>query len=506
VITAALLGAAVLYLSLTHVRAQSPPPPLRLRMNAATVAAFEQARRMRLPYMPNQAVVKFREGVNRGGQQRALMALRSRPSVDELAWAGPVAVVTDLGQPNPMILAQQLREQPEVEYAEPNFIYQTTATPNDPGYAPRQWNFAALDMPRAWDINPGASSSLIVGILDTGVTTTTANYTFKTWNGSDIVDVSVPFATNPDMAASRLVSPFDFAFSAGATVLDMDGHGTHVASTVGEDTNNAIMAAGIAYNVRIMPVKVCIGYWEIQFMRSANGIPGYSPLSDDGGCLNDAISAGIRYAADNGAKVINISISGPAYSATMESAVQYAVSKGVFIAMAAGNNFEEGNPTNHPAKHGETINGAMAVGAVGRTLKRAYYSSSGSHVEITAPGGDIRDDPALGYIWQSMIRQSDSDPRSVIFPRFDRYNEIGIQGTSMASPHVAGVAALLMSQLGPAATPALIEEIIEATARACDASSCDPSAPRVGSLGRNHTFGHGLIQPRTALFGRGLRK
>ncbi len=502
----ALLGAAVLYLSITRVRAQGDPPPLRLRMNAATVAAFEEARRLRLPYMPNQVVVKFRDGVNRGGQQRALMALRSRPSVDELAWAGPVAVVTDLGQPNPMILAQQLREQPEVEYAEPNFIYHTTLTPNDPGYAPRQWNFDAIDMPRAWDINPGGSSSLIVGVLDTGVTTTTGNRTFKTWNGSAIVDVSVPFATNPDLAASRLVSPFDFAFSEGTTVLDMDGHGTHVSSTVGEDTNNAVMAAGIAFNARIMPVKVCISYWEIQFMRSASGIPGYTPITEDGGCLNAALAAGIRYAADNGAKVINISISGPAASTTIESAVQYAVSRGTFVAMAAGNDFEDGNPTNYPAKYAETINGAMAVAAVGRTLKHAYYSTTGSYVEITAPGGDIRADPAFGYIFQSKMRDSDSDPRTIIFPRFDRYNEIGIQGTSMASPHVAGVAALLMSQLGPTATPALVEEMIKATARACDAGSCDPAAPRVGSLGRNNTFGVGLIQPRTALFGRGLRK
>jgi serine protease len=475
-------------------------------MNAITVAALNDARRLRLAYIPNQVVVRFRDGVNRGGQQRALTALRSRPSVDELEWAGPVAIVTDLNQPNAAILAQQLREQPEVEYAEPNYLYRTTLTPNDTGYAPRQWNFSALDMPRAWDINPGASSSIIAAVLDTGVTTSDAPRTFKTWNGSAIVNVQVPFAINPDLAGSRLVSPYDFAFIDGATVLDMEGHGTHVASTVGEDTNNALFDAGIAYNARIMPVKVCTSYWEIQFAMSANNIPGFTPISEDGGCLNATVAAGIRYAADNGARIINISIGGPAPSATLESALRYAVDRGVFIAISAGNDFEDGNPTMYPAKYAETINGVMAVASVGRGLRHAYYSTSGSFVEITAPGGDSRANGTDGQVFQSTLRPADSDPRTVVFPRFDRYAEIGLQGTSMASPHVAGIAALLLSQLGPAATPALLEEILKKTARPCDMSSCDPAATGGGALGRNDLFGVGLIQPRTALFGRGLRR
>lgn len=478
---------------------------MRFRMNAAAVQALNEARRLRLPYVPNQVVVKFREGVSRDGQQRALAALRSRPSVDGLEWAGPVAVVTDLGQPNASILAQQLREQPEVEYAEPNYLYHTMSTPNDTGYG-RQWNFDALDMARAWDINAGASHTIIAAVLDSGVTTSDATRAFKTWNGAAIVNVAVPFAINPDLAAGRLVLPFDFAFLNGATVLDLDGHGTHVSSTVGEDTNNALMNAGIAYNARIMPVKVCTSYWEIQFTMSANNVPGFTPVTEDGGCLNATIALGIRYAADNGAKVINISIGGPAPSTTIDSALRYAVDKGVFVAISAGNDFEDGNPTIYPAKYAETINGVMAVGAVGRGLKRAYYSTTGSFVEITAPGGDSRANGTDGQVFQSTLRPADADPSTVVFPRFDRYAELGLQGTSMASPHVAGIAALLMSQLGPSATPALVEEIIKKTARVCDAGSCDPSAARVGTVGRNDSFGVGFIQPRAALFGRGLRK
>lgn len=501
-----MLVAAVLCSSNVRARAQGQAAPLRLRMNATEVAARLEAHRRRLRHIPNQVVVRFRNGVTRAGQQRALMALRSRPSVDDLRWVGSVAVWTDLGQPNPDILAQQLREQPEVQYAEPNYLYRPTSAPNDPGYSSHQWNFDAIDLPRAWDINPGATSSTIVAIVDTGVTTTDSAQTFKTWNGSAIVNVSVPFAINPDLAGSRLVSPFDFAFSQGTTVLDMEGHGTHVSSTVGEDTNNSLMEAGIAYNARIMPIKVCVGYWDLQFLKSASGSPGYWPPSDGGGCENADIAAGMRYAADNGAKVMNISLGGPGESATLEDALRYVVGRGVFVAISAGNEFDEDNPVNYPAKYAETIDGAMAVASVGRTLKHAYYSSSGSYVEIAAPGGDTRAGGSAGGIWQPTIRASDSDAETIIFPRFDRYSEVAFQGTSMASPHVAGVAALLMDQLGSAATPALVEQMIKATARVCDGGSCDPAAPRVGSVGRNDLFGVGLIQPRTALFGRGLRR
>ena len=95
--------------------------------------------------------------------------------------------------------------------------------------------------------------------------------TVATWNGTAIQNITVAYATNPDLAASRLVSPIDFVTSGGTTVLDSDGHGTHVSSTVGEDTNNALADAGIAYNARIMPVKVCASYWDVQFAFSAAG-------------------------------------------------------------------------------------------------------------------------------------------------------------------------------------------------------------------------------------------
>jgi serine protease len=353
-------------------------------------------------------------------------------------------------------------------------------------------------MPHAWDINPGGKTDLVVAVVDTGITTFAGTLSFKTWNGSAIQTISVPFATNPDLAASRLVSPADFVTNGGSRILDTDGHGTHVSSTIGEDTNNALADAGIAYNVRIMPVKVCASYWDVQFAMSAAGIPGFAD-PDSGDCPSAALAAGIRYAADNGAKVINISLGGEGTSQIEQAALQYALDKGAFIAIAAGNAKLDGNPTQYPAAYAQSLQGVMAVGATNRSGNRASYSSTGPYVEIAAPGGDPLDSNASGngYIWQSTIRPSVSDPSAVVFPRFDEYAEVGYAGTSMASPHVAGIAALLYSQ--GITKPLAIEQAIKKSAKFLGTpSTSDPT--------RNDDFGAGLIQPRAALFGLGLRK
>jgi serine protease len=467
-------------------------------MSAERTAEFVDAAARGLDYLPGEVLVKFKDGATVDQQQRALDVLRDRPSADRMEWTGDVAVLRDPGEPDARVLAERLASQPEVEYAEPNYIRHHLLTPNDTGYGPRQWNFPAIDLPRGWDINPGANSNITVAVVDTGITTVNQTFQAKTWSGTAIVTIDTPYAVNPDLSSSRLVSPVDFVTGNGNVVLDSDGHGTHVSSTIGEDTNNALLDAGIAYKARIMPVKVCLSYWDVQFSFSAGGGRGFVP-ADAGGCPLSAINNGIRYAADNGAKVINLSLGGSSPSTTEQDAINYAVSKGVFVSIAAGNEFLTGNSPEYPAAYASNINGAMAVGATNRSGNRAFYSNTGSYVEIAAPGGDSHDSDAngSGFIFQSTLRLSVSDPAVVIFPRFDSYAEVGYSGTSMATPHVAGLAALLMSQ--GITSPAAVEAAIKKTAKFL-------GTPSASDKTRSDEFGAGIIQARAALLGMGIKK
>jgi len=493
-----ILGAAVIAVAGLTTFRQTPRaqtadwvPPYPLLLTPDRALAVAQAAADRLDYIPGEVVVRFKPGAVPADQQRALMSLRSRPSVARLRWSGRVAVLRDESEPDARVLAATLARQPEVAFAEPNYLYRISSEPTDPGYASRQWNMKAIDMPRAWDINPGARDTITVAVLDSGITTVNENFVVPTWNGSAIQNFTARFATNPDLSSARLVSPVDFAFW-GGPVIDTVGHGTHVSGTIGQDSNNDLGEAGMAYRTRIMPVKVCFGFWEVQWSLSSSGFGGYAPLNS-GACPDEAIAAGITYAADNGAKVINLSLGGPAPAQAVLDAMKYAVGKGAFIAIAAGNSHEQGNPPEYPAAYAADIEGAMSVAAVGPSLTRAFYSNTTSRVEIAAPGGNDREgSSAVAKIWQMSLLETDSDEATVILPRFDRYTDVAAQGTSMAAPHVAGLAALLLSQ--GVSKPAAIEALIKATAR------------DIGTKGRDDETGYGLIQPRAALRGFGVMR
>lgn len=481
------VAALAAVLSLPAVSAQQATRPVFLT-TPEQLQALELAAVRGLDYIPGEVIVKFRAGTSVAGQARAMDALRSRPLPDRLQWiADRTARLRVDGDPDSPGIAARLSRQPEVEYAHPNWLLRPSLVPNDTFYASRQWNMTTLDMPGAWAINAGAAG-LTVAVLDTGMTSVNATYSFRTWNGSAIVSADMPFAISPDFDAARIAPGRDFVFWTGP-VLDSDGHGTHVAATVAQSTNNNLGFAGIAYNAKVMPLKVCLSFWDVQIIRSESGIPGYAP-QNAGGCPTSAVTAAIRHAADNGAKVINLSLGGTNAAPAYVDALNYAVSRGVFVAIAAGNEFADGNPVTYPASYAAQFQGVMAVGAVGRSLTRAGYSTTGSFVEIAAPGGNGADGGSAGLIWQHGISFVDYNPAVVIFPRFDRYGERGLQGTSMASPHVAGVAALLMSQ--GITSPAAVEAIITRTAR------------DLGAKGRDDDFGAGLIDPRAALRGFGV--
>jgi serine protease len=223
---------------------------------------------------------------------------------------------------------------------------------------------------------------------------------------------------------------------------------------------------------------------------------------------DDDVAQAIRYAADNGANVINMSIgrdspstcgtsrNAPGCAPAIEDALNYAVSKGLFVSVSAGNEFQRGNPTQTPAEIASRIKGVVSVAAVDLARNHASYSSSGSWVELAAPGGGGGNADS-GYVFQQTFdfRFTDTFDRPVsqyAAPRFDILADIGYAGTSQAAPHVAGLAAILMHQ--GMINPASIEDALEKT------------AIDLGTPGRDDLYGFGLIDARNALFGKGVAR
>ncbi len=260
----------------------------------------------------------------------------------------------------------------ETEFIEPNYIYKTSEVPNDPQYS-QQWNLRSINVESAWDETKG--SGVTVAVIDTGISKV------------------------PDLEQTKFVKGYDFV-NDRIEADDDAGHGTHVAGTIAQSTNNNYGVAGVAYEANLMPLKVL----------GASG----------GGTVAD-IAEAIRFAADNDADVINMSLGGPGESSLMEEAINYAHQKGVFIVAAAGNSNE--NSASYPARYPHVV-GVSALDPAGN---KAPYSNFGAGVDISAPGGS-----EIGKILQETI-----DPETGL-PVFESY-----QGTSMASPHVAGVAALV---------------------------------------------------------------
>lgn len=469
--------------------AQQPPLPHPLILDHDAARDLIESIRSGLPYVRGELLVKFRAGSNQTGRERALSTIRGGVTGARTRWVGDALLVGTPGEPDAELAAQMLARQPEIEWAQPNYLRRRRLLPNDSQYS-AQWHLPAIQMPAAWDINPGASASVTVAIIDSGLTSATETLPFDIWTGSRFETVPFAFAANPDLASTRVTGGRDFVFWTGP-VLDMDGHGSHVAGTALQDTNNNLGTAGIAYGARVMPLKVCIGYWELLIIQAVLDEPGF-PEPTAGACPDSAVAAALRFAADSGAQVANISIGGPGEAPALLQALQYAVQRGTFVSLPSGNGFEDGNEAEYPAAYASQVDGAVEVGATGRSQRRASYSTTGTHVELAAPGGDPFDGGSAGFIYQTAPALSDFSPFTVLRPRFDRYAVIGASGTSSAAPHAAGVAALLRAQ--GVTSPAAIEALLKLT------------AADLGTAGRDNEFGFGLIDARAALRGMGLRK
>ena len=259
----------------------------------------------------------------------------------------------------------RLKHSPSVEFAEPDATAEAADVPDDPSFS-LQWGMTKIKAPDAWTTTKG-SPSVKVAVLDTGVS-----------------------LSHPDLQGKVVATR---NFSSSSTPDDVNGHGSHVAGIAAAATNNGVGVAGVGYSVDIMDVKV---------------------LGDSGSGLYSDMISGITWAADNGANVINLSLGGTMASSALESAVNYAWSKGVVVVAAAGNSAS--SAPFYPAYYANV----MAVAATTDLDKLASFSDYGDWVDVAAPGISIYSTIPGGYGYMS--------------------------GTSMASPFVSGLAALLFAQ------------------------------------------------------------
>ncbi len=334
----------------------------------------------------------------------------------------------------------RLNKLSEVTFAEPVYLREAFITPNDPSFA-QQWGLTKIRCPDAWNRTTG-SANVTVAVVDSGVDLDHPELSGLLVAGQDMVDLG----TNPGPPRPGWVWEGDFS---GRDNVPQDevGHGTHVAGTIACASNNGTGVAGVTWGCRVMPVKVLNRARRL----SDNRISGFGTSVD--------IAAGIRWAADHGAQIINLSLGGPTNDTVTANAVAYAVSRGCLVVAAMGNTGDA--VPQFPA----ALPDVLSVAAVDINDRRAAFSSMGPHVDVSAPGVGI-----LSTVWDNNFTTMD--------------------GTSMASPHVAGVAALMLS-CNPSLTAAQLTQMIRDSARALRDVATDPVP--------NERYGVGLVDAKAAV-------
>lgn len=349
------------------------------------------AKSNRVEYEPTTVLVKFR-----GSKSTVAKALRARGAQSLGPIAGTGFITVRSTAPAPQLLAS-LRKDKAVVDASLDYRRHIAATPNDEFYNLTQAAyFNTLRIPSAWNYVRDTSRQ-VIAVLDTGVN----------WRHEDLVGRTVP--------GYNSVRP-------GAAPADDNGHGTFVAGVAAANTNNRLGLAGVAWNGRIMPVKV---------------------LDSQGGGSDSVIARGIIWAADHGARVVNLSLGGPGHSAVLLEAVRYALRKGAVVVAAAGNTGS--NDAEFPAAYPEVL----AVGATDHAGALTDFSTWGDWVDLSAPGFNIASTGRDGNYYR------------------------GLAGTSFSAPIVSGIAALTRARF-PTLTPSQIMVRLKLTARDAGPRGIDP--------------------------------
>lgn len=381
-------------------------------------------------------IVKFREDTNAPGARGnayGRVAQELGIAVKELRTMAGGAMVVEAAGEVPARGADDvvavLNAHPDVEYAEVDVLLQPAKVPTDPGY-PLMWNLsdeqAGLRMPQAWDRTTGTGQT--IAVIDSGIT-----------GHRDLAANVLPgydFISEPSIARDgngRDSNPRDEG-DACTSADSSSWHGTHVAGTAAAVGNNGVGVVGVAYGAKILPV------------RALGACGGY--MSDVADAVIWAAGGDLIYPPVNShpAKVINMSLGASAACGTaFQRAIDFAVGQGSVVVAAAGNESQAAANVS-PAN----CQNVVVVGATDRGGNKASYSNYGPEVDISAPGGDGQD---------NILSTSNT---GTMVPEEDAYEYM--RGTSMAAPHVAGVAALILS-LEPTLTPAAVEQILKETAR-----------------------------------------
>ncbi|MFJ8590883.1 S8 family peptidase [Streptomyces sp. NPDC093598] len=445
-ISVAVVSTALLTAAPASVAVAQEPAPRPAAVPAAQTEATPgvQAERLIVGYKSGATEAKSNKAA---AADAASKAEKTGEEIDFQRRLGTGAALVELGtNPTRASVADvvaQYQADPQVAYVVPDRLNKPTAvTPNDTEYA-KQWDLfestAGMNVPAAWDTTTG--SGVTVAVIDTGYVAHT-DLAANIVGGYDFIsDTAVSVDGNG--RDSNPADPGDWyntdECGAGIPASTSSWHGTHVAGTIAAATNNGKGVAGIAYGAKISPVRVlgkCGGY--------------DSDIIDAITWASGGTVSGVP-ANTNVAKVINMSLGGGgACSSATQSAINGAVNRGTSVVVAAGNenqNVSNASPAN--------CNNVIAVAATNRAGSRASYSNYGSLVDIAAPGGETRTSTANGIL--STLNSGTKTPSSE--------NYASYQGTSMATPHVAGLAALMKSA-NSGLTPAQIESAIKANARA----------------------------------------